>query len=45
MKKLGVLLVVLLFTTGITFSQERGGGDRPSKQWDQDKGTEVIAHK
>jgi Spy/CpxP family protein refolding chaperone len=31
MKKLGVLLVVLLFTTGITFSQERGGGDRPSK--------------
>ena len=31
MKKLGVLLVVLLFTTGITYSQERGGGDRPSK--------------
>jgi len=31
MKKLGVLLVVLLFTTGITFSQERGGGERPSK--------------
>jgi len=31
MKKLGVLLVVLLFATGITFAQERGGGDRPSK--------------
>lgn len=31
MKKLGVLLVVLLFATGITFAQERGGGERPSK--------------
>jgi len=31
MKKLGVLLVVLLFATGITFGQDRGGGDRPSK--------------
>lgn len=31
MKKLGVLLVILLFTTGITFSQERGGGQRPSR--------------
>ena len=31
MKKLGVLLIVLLFATGITFAQERGGGDRPSK--------------
>jgi len=31
MKKLGVLLVVLLFAAGITFAQERGGGDRPSK--------------
>jgi Spy/CpxP family protein refolding chaperone len=31
MKKLGVFLVVLLFATGITFAQERGGGERPSK--------------
>lgn len=35
MKKLGVLLVVLLFATGITFAQERGGGDRPSKTMGQ----------
>ncbi len=31
MKKLGVMLVVLLFVSGITYAQERGGGDRPSK--------------
>lgn len=31
MKKLGVLLVILLFATGISFAQERGGGERPSK--------------
>jgi Spy/CpxP family protein refolding chaperone len=31
MKKLGVLFIVLLFACGITFSQERGGGERPSK--------------
>lgn len=31
MKKLGVLLVVLLFVSGITYAQERGGGERPSK--------------
>lgn len=38
MKKLGVLLVVLLFTTGITFSQERGGGQRPSRTTGQGQG-------
>lgn len=31
MKKTGVLLVVFLFAAGITFAQERGGGQRPSK--------------
>lgn len=31
MKKLAILLVVLLFTAGATFAQERGGGERPSK--------------
>lgn len=31
MKRLGVLLVVFLFATGVTFAQERGGGQRPSK--------------
>jgi len=31
MKKLGVLMVVLLFATGMTFAQERGGGQRPSQ--------------
>ena len=35
MKKLGVLLVVLLFATGITFAQDRDGGDRPSKTMGQ----------
>ncbi len=30
MKKFGVLLVVLLFATGMTYAQERGGGQRPS---------------
>jgi Spy/CpxP family protein refolding chaperone len=31
MKKLGVILVIFLFATGITFAQERGSGQRPSK--------------
>ncbi len=31
MKKLSVLLVIILFVTGMTFAQERGGGARPSK--------------
>jgi len=31
MKKLGILALVILFATGITFAQERGGGERPSK--------------
>lgn len=31
MKKLGIVLVVILFVTGTTFAQERGGGARPSK--------------
>ncbi len=31
MKKLGLLLVAILFVTGITSAQERGGGERPSK--------------
>ncbi|MEI8113594.1 MAG: hypothetical protein WCI54_08190 [Bacteroidia bacterium] len=31
MKKFGIILIVFLFTTGITFAQERGGGERPSK--------------
>jgi Spy/CpxP family protein refolding chaperone len=31
MKKLGLMLVVLLLISGITYAQERGGGDRPSK--------------
>lgn len=35
MKKLGVVLVVLLFATGFTFAQERGGGERPSKSTEQ----------
>lgn len=37
MKKLGVLLVVLLFVSGITYSQERGSGERPSKAVEQGK--------
>lgn len=35
MKKLGIILVVLLFVSGVTFAQERGGGDRPSKTMDR----------
>ncbi|HZL08825.1 MAG TPA: hypothetical protein VFC65_02420 [Prolixibacteraceae bacterium] len=35
MKKLGVFLVILLLATGITFAQERGGGERPSKSVEQ----------
>jgi len=31
MKKFGIILIVFLFATGITFAQERGGGERPSK--------------
>ncbi|MDP2336481.1 MAG: hypothetical protein Q8N05_08540 [Bacteroidota bacterium] len=31
MKKLGIFLLVLLFAAGTTFSQERGGGERPSR--------------
>ena len=31
MKRLGVLALVILFAVGITYAQERGGGDRPSK--------------
>lgn len=34
MKKLGVLLVILLFASGITYAQ-RGGGERPSKAVEQ----------
>lgn len=35
MKKLGIMLVVLLFVSGVTFAQERGGGERPSKSMDR----------
>ncbi len=31
MKKISVLLVMLLILSGITFAQERGGGERPSR--------------
>lgn len=31
MKRIGVLLVVLLFVSGITYAQERGAGGRPSQ--------------
>jgi Spy/CpxP family protein refolding chaperone len=31
MKKLGVILVIFLFATGMTIAQERGGGARPSR--------------
>lgn len=31
MKKLGVLIVALVFATVTTFAQERGGGQRPSR--------------
>lgn len=31
MKKLGVMLLVLLFAAGTSFAQERGGGQRPSR--------------
>jgi hypothetical protein len=30
MKKLGIVLVILVFAVGMTFAQERGGGQRPS---------------
>jgi len=36
MKKLGVLIMVLLFVSGITYAQ-RGGGERPSKAVEQGK--------
>lgn len=36
MKKLGVLLMVLLFVSGITYAQ-RGSGERPSKSVEQGK--------
>lgn len=35
MKKLGILIVVLLFVGGTTFAQERGEGKRPSKTMEQ----------
>jgi len=31
MKNFGILVLVILFTAGYSFSQERGGGERPSK--------------
>ncbi len=37
MKKLGVLLVVLLLVSGITYAQGRGSGERPSKSMEQGK--------
>lgn len=35
MKKSGVLLVMFLVLSGISFAQERGGGERPSKTMEQ----------
>ena len=35
MKRLSVVLVVFLFISGITFAQERGGGQRPSRTQEQ----------
>ena len=35
MKKLGVLFVILLLVSGITYAQGRGGGERPSKTMPQ----------
>jgi len=35
MKKLGFLLLVLMFVAGTTIAQERGGGERPSKASEQ----------
>ena len=35
MKKLGILIVFVLFATGTMFAQERGGGERPSKTMEQ----------
>ena len=35
MKRIGVLLVVLLLVSGITYAQGRGGGERPSKTMPQ----------
>ncbi len=34
MKKVGIMLLVLLFVTGISIAQERGAGQRPSKSAD-----------
>ena len=38
MKRIGVLLVVLLLVSGITYAQGRGGGERPSKTMPQGRG-------
>jgi Spy/CpxP family protein refolding chaperone len=35
MKKLGILIVMLLIVSGITYAQERGGGERPSRTMPQ----------
>lgn len=35
MKKIGILLVAFLLVAGISYAQERGGGDRPSKSMPQ----------
>ena len=35
MKKIGILLVAFLLVVGISYAQERGGGDRPSKSMPQ----------
>jgi Spy/CpxP family protein refolding chaperone len=37
MKKFSVLIMVLLFVSGITYAQERGSGERPSKTMEQGK--------
>jgi hypothetical protein len=31
MKRIGILLVILLFVSGVTYAQERGAGGRPSQ--------------
>jgi len=35
MKRISLLMVMFLILTGITFAQERGGGERPSKTMQQ----------
>ena len=35
MKRISLLIVMFLILSGITFAQERGGGDRPSKTTQQ----------